>query len=337
MATLGTGVYTLIDRVKELDPDGKPAKLINMLAQKDELMPRLPLMECNDGTTHVTTVITALPVVNFREYNEAVSPTKGDSTQERFGTGLVTAFSKVDAKLAATYADPGTFRMNQSQKFVESIRQKMMSTLFYGNAGTSPKAFNGLSRFFNSLSTSTQVSAANVIDAAGTQDSPSDLASIWYVAVGPDTIHGLHPKGLTAGLEHIDRGIALVPGATGATGSILSMLVDEWNLSLGLCVADWRAAGRVVNIDISDRLAATDSVLPNLVRRMVASVEPGTGTPYLVMNRAVKYLFETEVRREVGAGGGLTYENIDNSRLTVWEGIPILRCDGLLSTETAVS
>lgn len=337
MSTLAPSVFTLLDLAKEQDPNGKTAKLINMLAQTDDLTPRIPFMECNDGSTHVTTTITSLPTVDFRQINEAVSPSVGHSAQTRFGTGLITDYSKVDAKLVAMSADPGGFRLNQAKKHIEAIRQKMLSTLFYGNAGTSPKSFNGLSRFYNSLSTTTQISASNVIDAAGTQDSPSDLASIWYVSLGSDTVHGLFPKGLTAGLEHIDHGRQLVPGATGAAGSLITMLVDEWNWTAGLCIPDWRAAGRVANIDISDRLAASDAVLPNLVRRLMASVEPGTGSPCLIMNRTVKYLFETEVRREVGAGGGLTYENIDGGRVTVWEGVPILRCDGLLSTETAVS
>jgi len=337
MAALDTGVYTLLDIAKQTGPDGKTARLINMLAQKDELTPRIPFMECNDGSTHVETVTTALPTVGFRSINEAVSPSKGDDTQERFGTGLMTTYSKVDAKLAAMAPNVGAFRLNSAQKFIEAMRQKAMSTLFYGNSGTAPKEFNGLSRYFNSLTATTQASAVNVIDAAGTQDSPSDLSSIWLVSLGRDTVFGLHPKGLPAGLEHFDRGVQLVPGATGAAGSMLTMLVDEFNWSLGLCIPDWRAAGRVANIDISDRQAATDAVLPQLVRRLIASVEEGTGTRYLVMNRTVKFLFETECRREVSAGGGITYDNFDGTRLAVFDGIPILRCDGLLNTETAVS
>ncbi len=337
MSTLATGVTTLLDVAKEMDPNGKAARLIMMLNQTDELTPRLPLVECNDGSTHVVSLVTSLPTVDFRSINEAVNPTKGDSAQERFGTGLITDYSKVDAKLVEMAADPGMFRINSGKKHIEAIRQKMMATMFYGNAGTSPKAFNGLSRFYNSLSTATQISASNVINAAGTEDSPSDLGSIWYLGLGQDTIHGIYPKGLSPSLKHDDRGIQLVPGATGAAGSLITMLVDEFNWSLGLAIADWRAGGRVANIDISDRLAATDSVLPGLVRRLMASVEPGTGRPVLVMNRTIKYLFETEVRREVGAGGGLTYENIDGGRVTVWDGVPILRCDGLLNTETAVA
>lgn len=337
MSTLGTGVLTLLDMAKELGPNHEITQVINILAQEDEFLPFLPMMECNDGTTHIGSVVTQLPTAQFRAMNEAVNPSKGDSTQERFATGLMTQFSRCDEQLAKLSGNPGQFRVNAAKKHLEAMKQLGLATLFYGNGTTTPKSFNGLSVHYNSLSTATQTSAANVINAAGTQDSPSDLCSIWAVSLGSDTIHGLYPKGTQGGMSRADRGVVLVPGATGATGSILPMFVDEFNWWLGLAILDWRAAGRVANIDISDRLAATDSVIPGLVRRLLASVEPGTGKLVLVMNRSAKYIFNEEIRREVGGGGGLTYENVDGRNVTTYQGVPVLRCDALTSTETAVA
>lgn len=338
MAALGTGLPTLLDLAKRTDPDGRVARgLIEILAQTNEMLQDLPFMECNDGTTHLTTLRTEMPAVYWATINAATSFSKSTTAQIREGTGILRAWSGVDKTLADLSTDPSGFRLSEAKAFMEGMNQEAQQTFIYGNAGTAPTEFNGLAIRYNALSTSTTAAAANVINAAGTEDSPSDLTSIWMVSWGEETVHGLYPKGSQAGLQHTDRGLQLIQSST-TLGSMaaLDMYVDKFEWHMGLALRDWRAAGRVANIDISDRLAATDSVLPGLVRRLIHSVYvPGRKTLY--MNRTTKYLFEEECFRDVRTGGGLKYENVGGQPVTTFQGIPIRLCDGILNTETAVA
>ena len=337
MAALGTGLPNIVDLAKRQDPDGKIAGIIEILAQQNTLMADAPFMACNDWTTHLTTLRTQMPAVYWGKINLATSWSKSDTAQIREGTGFIRQYSGVDVTLAEISGDVNGFRLSESQAVMEAMRQEAEATFFYGNAGTAPEEFNGLAVRYNALSTSTSPAAANVINAAGTEDSPSDLTSIWLVSWGENNVHALVPKGVPGGLRHDNLGRQLIQSSTtlGAMAS-LTMFVDEYRWFMGLALRDWRSAGRVANIDISDRLAATDSVLPAFVRRLIASAHL-PGNKVLYMNRNTAYLFNEECFRDVKGGGGLTFANVGGENIASFQGIPIHITDGILSTESAVA
>jgi hypothetical protein len=311
MSALGTGLPTLLDLAKRTDPNGKVAAgLIEILAQTNEMLQEMPFKECNDGTTHLTTLRTEMPAVYWATINAATNFSKSTTGQIREATGFLRSWSGVDKTLADLSGDVSGFRLSEAKAFIEAMNQEAQATVIYGNQGAAPTEFNGLAIRYNALSTATSAAAANVINAAGTEDSPSDLTSIWLVSWGEETVHGLYPRGTQAGLKHEDRGLQLIQSSTtlGAMAA-LDMYVDKFEWHLGLALRDWRSAGRVANIDISDRLAASDSVLPGFVRRLISSVYV-PGRKALYMNRTTKYLFEEECFRDVKGGGGLTYENV---------------------------
>jgi hypothetical protein len=339
MAALGTGLPTMVDLATRMDPKthGVVPDIIEILNKTNEMVQDVPYMECNDGTTHITTLRTEMPTAYWATINVATLFSKSTTAQIREGTGVLRAWSGVDELLAKISGDVSGFRWSEAKAFIEAMGQEYQQTMIYGNAGTAPNEFNGFAIRYNTLSTTTSPAAANVINAAGTEDSPSDLTSIWLISWGENTVHGIYPKGTNAGLSHTDRGLQLIQSTTtiGAMGG-LDMYVDKFEHACGLALRDWRSAGRVVNIDISDRLAATDSVLPGLVRRLIASVHiPGKKALY--MNRNTKYLFTEECYRDVKSGGGITFANVGGQEQTYFQGIPIRNTDGILSTETATA
>ena len=56
---------------------------------------------------------------------------------------------------------------------------------------------------YNTINTSTSEVAKNVISAGGA----GSCTSVWLVVWGPNTIHGIFPKGSKAGLSHDDLGL----------------------------------------------------------------------------------------------------------------------------------
>ena len=76
MATLASSALTLAEWATRLDPGGKPAAVIELLGQTNEMLTDMLWMECNDGAGHKTTVRTGLPSVTWRLLNYGVQPSK---------------------------------------------------------------------------------------------------------------------------------------------------------------------------------------------------------------------------------------------------------------------
>ncbi len=69
-AVLDSTMMTLVDYAKLLDPNDQVARIIMLLAQKNEMLMDMPFMEGNLITGHRTTVLTGLPAVYFRLLKE---------------------------------------------------------------------------------------------------------------------------------------------------------------------------------------------------------------------------------------------------------------------------
>ena len=66
MATIGNTVATLNDWAKRLDPDGKIAKIVEMLSQKNAILDNMLFKEGNLPTGEQATIRTGLPDVYYR-------------------------------------------------------------------------------------------------------------------------------------------------------------------------------------------------------------------------------------------------------------------------------
>src|SRR5690606_9185016 len=100
MSVLGQYVLTLLDWAKRLDPSGKTAKIVELLAQTNEILADMLFLEGNLPTGHRTTVRTGLPAVYWRLLNMAVPSSKSQTAQITEGCGMLEAWSKVDVDLA---------------------------------------------------------------------------------------------------------------------------------------------------------------------------------------------------------------------------------------------
>jgi hypothetical protein len=71
MAVIGDTVLTFTDWAKRRDPGGKIATIIELLEERNEWFSDAMIRECNDGTTHLTTVRTGIPQAAWRMLNAA--------------------------------------------------------------------------------------------------------------------------------------------------------------------------------------------------------------------------------------------------------------------------
>lgn len=332
MAQLTANVPTLIDVAKRLDPDGKIADIAEMLTQTNEILADMPWLEGNLPTGHRTTVRTGLPSVAWRLLNGGVTPSKSTTAQIDEQCGMLEAYSEVDVELARLNGNDAAFRLSEAQAFLESMNQEMAQTLFYGNSGSAPEEFTGLAARYSSLSAN---NAQNIVTGGG---SGSDNTSIWLINWGRNTVHGIYPKGSTAGLSHKDLGEVTVENANGIGGARMQAFRDHWQWKCGIALRDWRYAVRIANIDVSNLVA--ESSAADLIKLMIKAMHRipamGMGKPVFYMNRTAYQMLDIQAQNKATYTLQTGNDAAGNPMIS-FRGIPIRKCDQILETEATVS
>lgn len=339
MATLSANNPTLLDLAKRSDPDGKIAMVVEILNETNEILADMAWMEGNLPTGHRTTVRTGIPTPTWRKLYGGVQPTKSTTAQITDNCGMLEMYAEVDKALADLNGNTAAFRLSEERAFIEGMNQEVADTLFFGNEGTEPEAFTGLAPRFNDLSAE---NADNIIDAGGTG---SDNGSIWLVVWGPNTAHGIVPKGSTAGLKIEDKGNVTIEDADGSGGR-MEAYRSHYRWDVGLTVRDWRYIVRIANIDKSDLVNvftsgtfSSGANLPDLMfqaMRLVPNMSMGRPAFYMSRDMATWIARQTAASvhqstlttTQVGGEMGFT---------EMFHGVPIRRCDALSADEAQVT
>ena len=329
MATLA-GALTLMDHAKRMDPDGKIARIAELVSAKNEVMETLPFIEGNLPTGHRSTTRTGLPGVTWRQLNYGVQPTKSQTKQVDDTVGMLEAFGEVDKDLAELNGNTNEFRMSEDKAKLEAMSQEFASTFFYGNTNTDPERFMGLAPRF---SLTTAGNGGQIIKGSSND---TDNTSIWLVAMGPDTVHGIFPKGSKAGLNSTDLGLRVLEDAAG--GKYMGYQ-SHYQMKAGLVVKDWRYVCRICNIEVSDLLAnptSGDNLISLMIQSMHKLHDLSTGTLSFFCNRTIMSYLDQQTMNQ--AQMNVTYsQDPHGRRITNFRGIPIRMCDALLNNEAAVS
>ena len=329
MAVLSDTHPTLLDVSKRLDPGGKIDKIVEILAQTNEILDDAVFIEGNLPTGHRSTIRTGLPAPTWRKLYGGVQPGKSTTAQVTDSCGMLEAYAEVDKALADLNGNAAAFRLSEDKAFIEAMSQEMAQTLFYGNESTEPEAFTGFAPRFNSL---TSQNADNIVNASG---SGSDNTSIWLVVWGPNTCHGIYPKGSTGGVQMRDLGEVTVENVDGASGRA-QMYRSHYRWDCGLTVRDWRYIVRIANIDVSDLTTLANT--KNLITWMIQAAERipsfGAGRAAFYCNRNIREKLRLGILEKISTN--LTFETVAGKRVMMFDEIPVVRTDAILSTEAAV-
>lgn len=332
MAVLAGEYVTLADWAKRTDPDGKIADIIEMLHQTNEILMDMLFTEGNLPTGHRTTMRTGLPRIFWRLLNMGIPSSKSTSAQVDEACGMMEAYSDVDVALAQLNGNTGKFRLSEAEAYIEGMNQEMASTLFYGNSSVSPEEFNGLSIRY---SDSTAPNGKNIVKAGG---AGSDNTSAWFIVWGKNTVHGIYPKGSTAGLTQKDKGEVTSENVGGVAGNKMEVFREHYSWRVGLALKDWRFVVRVCNIDVSNLVS--DSSPADITKFLIKGYHRiksfKAGKPALYMNRTLFQYLDLQRYTNVKAAT-ITYREIDGVAVPFFRGIPIRICDAILDTEATVA
>lgn len=334
MATLGSNVATLMDLAKRMDPDGKSARIVEMLATTNEILADMLWLEGNLPTGNRTTLRASLPTVEFRLLNQGVTPSKSTTIQVDETCSMLEAWSEVDVELARLGGDVAGYRLGEAQAFIEAMSQKMATTVIYGDKSSNPEQFDGLAVRY---ATSTGATGQNVIKATA-DDGDTDCTSVWLVVWGANTVHGIIPKGSKAGLSHEDLGEVTVETAAGIGGARMRAYQDHFTWKCGLGVRDWRYVVRIANVDISSLQSASPlDLADNMIKAIHRIPSLSAGRAAFYMNRSALQYLDIQKRNDVQTGGQLSYQNVDGVPVLSFRGIPVRKVDAILDTEADVA
>jgi hypothetical protein len=175
----------------------------------------------------------------------------------------------------------------------------------------------------------------NIINGGG---SGLDNVSIWLICWGPNTCHGIIPKGSKAGIQQRDLGEVTIENADGSNGRMQAYRT-HYRWDVGLSVRDWRYVVRIANIDRSLLTAdiSTGADLNDLMHQAwteLPSTSAGRCSWY--MDKQVMSFLRRQTSNAV-QNSTLSVDMVGGTMQTSWGGIPIRRVDALRTNEATVS
>lgn len=327
-ATLPVTNPTLLDAAKRTDPDGRMAKIVELLKQTNEVLEDAVFIEGNLPTGHRTTVRTGLPEPTWRKLYQFVQPGKSTTAQVTDNTGMMEAYAEIDKALADLNGNTAEFRLSEDRAYVQGMSHEMASTLFYGNESDEPAAFTGLAPRYNS---STAETADNIVNAGGTG---STNTSIYLIGWGEAGVHGIYPKGSKAGLQMTDKGQVTIQDQSGGR---MEAYRTHYRWDAGLTVRDWRNCVRIANIDVTafTTIDNTKKLIEWMIRASERINNFGEGRFAWYCNRTVRTALRLGILEKIASN--LTWETVAGKRVMVFDDIPVRRTDALLNTEDAIT
>jgi hypothetical protein len=330
MATLSTLNPTLADLANRMDPNGKiDPQIVEILTQSNEVLDDMSFIEANGFTDHKTTIRSGLPAGTWRKLNYGVMPEKSKTVQVKDSMGMLESFAEVDKALAELNGNSAAWRLSEDYAFIEGMNKTMASTLFYGDTDTDPEKFMGLAPRYDSTSAA---NGSNIIKAGG---SGADNTSVWLVVWGPNTVHGIYPKGSQAGLKSEDLGEDVL---TDAAGGRYRGLRTHYRWDMGLTLRDWRYVVRIANIDVSD-LTKNAASGADLIDLMIQALEIipnlGMGRPVFYCSRTVRSFLRRQILNKSNVN--LTFDDVAGKKVVMFDGVPVRKTDALLETEAAIA
>jgi hypothetical protein len=333
MATLNATRGTLLDVVRMMDPTGKLMSVAEVLAQTNEMLKDIPWVQSNGPTQNVVTVRSSLPTAAFARINRGIAAQKATTEQLQDTMGVLDMNNEVHDLMENVAAGQlPQYRWKQDQAFLESMAQMAAQTFVYGNEDSNPAAFTGLAPRFGAT---TATYGSQLVLGGGAS---TDNTSIWIVDWGEDSVYGIHPPGVPAGLQTEDMGRQRV---TDGDGYAFWAWVSRFKWSLGLVVENYKHVARICNIDASDLADAGESGYAgaNLVSLLVKALHkmdpPGGRRRVIYANETALTALDLLANNKSTLAVG--YREYAGEEVLSFRQYPIRRVDQITVAEATIS
>ena len=326
MATLTAG-HTIIEMAKMISPTGKQMKIAEVLAKEISMLYDLVFMPSNDIWGHKSLEEASEDTAAWRALNEHVASGEELTNENYDVVGILERFAEFDTEWVDNQPDPGMARLRKAKSKLKAMARALCSAFLYSNNLVTPKQPHGIAPRLSST-------GRYVISNGGA----ATLTSIYVITHGEDAVHGIYPMNSEAPdeefvIRHRDLGEKLI---TDSSGNHLLKYVDNFKFKGGLVVEDYRALGRVANINSATAAATTwENDLINLIERMEI-----TEKTVIYMNETltasarIRQKDKNNVHWSPGKGEGLFGKPV-----MMFDEIPVKKIDSriLLNSESAIT
>lgn len=342
MATLSSSFIGIADYYKTIDAKRDIVPVIEALNIVNPLMEDAYMIECNNGTKHVSAIRTGLPSVAWGKLYQGIAQSKSIRQQVEDTTGFVEGLSTVDKRLLDLAKNPGELRMQEASSFLEAMSQDVTTNFFYADTATTPERFKGLAARYGTIGGSG--SGNQIVNAAG---AGADNTSVWFVTWGAMQTGLIYPEGTAAGITREDKGEQRVLDGDSNPYYVKEELFRQ---HVGVRVGDWRFNARIANIDVSNLIAGSVDLYKFMrsayyklqVRRNNKIGNGGMvsmGKTVIYANRTILEALEA---LSVNKGSSdnfvrMTPDEIQGREVLTYKGIPIRETDSLINAEAVVS
>lgn len=284
--------------------------------------------EANQLTGHIHNRETKLAGSGtWRDVNQGVSPTAGQTEQVTEPIGYLEDRSEIDELLVKLAPEPKIFRYNEDLLHLRGLAQTIETAFWYGNLATAPKAIQGFTTRYNVL-TPTAPDPDNVQDAG----SAATCTSAWIIKWGPDSVYCVYPRNSkTLGIERHDMGRELI---TTTAPARLYMWVTQFIFNIGICVRNHKCVQRLANINGASG-AVANLVDENKLIEMYYNIPGGTEGCVLYCNKAVATQLAIKAKDKPNVIWPST-DAFGKPILKFWD-IPIHVSEMITSAETVVA
>lgn len=325
------GLVATLAEMESFYSNKEQGNIIELMNQTNDILDDVQWMESNQSDGHLTRIRTGLPDIHWRRLYQGTPPSKSTWTQVKEGTGILEAIMELDVEEARLYGDKAaSFRNAEGLAFTEAMRQKVATTLFYGDNTKAPDEFNGLAMRYPSKA------SPNVVNAQGS--SANKQTSIWLISWGANAVHGLYPKGSKGGLDHEDLGGYMTQDSSQRKFQVVG---DKYNWKCGLTVRDWRASVRVCNVDTTKLLLRKGET--GFIDLQGLLIKAKNMMPENMRQKAVWYcnsdvMTALEMQATDSGNVHLQYGEFFNAKsVPILFGRPVRQCDVIVSSEPVLA
>lgn len=283
-------------------------------------------VEANRLTGHYHTVDEALPSGTWRDVNEGVADSAGQTAQLTEPIAYLEDRSEIDELLVKLAPEPKQFRYNEDLLHLEGLAQTVETAYWYGNRATHVKRINGICTRYNELSPTPD----NVYNAG----SATNCTSAYIIKHGKNSVFNIFPmNSKTLGIEKNDKGLELITTVV-ASRTRLYKWVTQFIFNLGLCVRDHRCVQRLANINGASG-AAANVVDENKLIEMYFNIPNGHEGCVLYVNKIVAS--QLAIRAKDKPNVFWPSKDAFGRPVTMFWDIPIHVSEMITSSETAVA
>lgn len=340
MGVIGANFITMRDLASGLKADGKlDHEIVELLAQNNEILDDIPWVQANSGPNNKTTMRVGLPAAIWRKAYQGVPASKSEKQQVVNASGQISTKLEIDKKLYDADPNKTAFLADEISSHMETMGNEVADAFFYGNLKDNAAKINGLNTFYDTVGSAgmdSKLPSHYVFNGAkAANPSGANRRSIWLINWGNRTMRGFYPQGSNAG---ISRSEFKTSDVTTTDGGTYEALRQYFYWDVGLDVMDFRAGGRIANIELDAMLLASGQ--PNyleLIDQLEARVKnPGNTKRVWYMSSLVFQNLRTLFGRAT-RGNAIEYKQVDQRMARTLFGYPVRTCDVLDTDEDAVA